>query len=371
MGRALLLTIVLVFADSVSTHGQPPRVHSPIKSDEQVIFFPTAGHLDKDGGHWLLPIHGWIFEPQSELPPHDVMLGLLRRALLLPPDAPETRIFRRRARFFLVDNERGKRIPVDVGGTSHVMSYSGADGHFAGEIRLPAERIDELLRQSAGAARAVACRAVTPPGDQRTFVGRVYLPAPTGISVVSDIDDTVKVSNVRDPEELLRNTFLRDFQAVPGMAKWYRQWQGRGAAFHYVSSSPYQLYVPLAQFLTNESFPEGSVHLKQFRWKDTSFLNLFASPLETKPKAIAPLLKAFPQRQFVLIGDSAEKDPEVYGLLARQFANQVLHIYIRNVTDESADTVRFRRAFEGLPADRWTLFKDPTTLRLPETVKAP
>jgi phosphatidate phosphatase APP1 len=34
----------------------------------------------------------------------------------------------------------------------------------------------------------------------------------TGVSVISDIDDTVKTSNVVDRSDLLANTFLRPFQ---------------------------------------------------------------------------------------------------------------------------------------------------------------
>jgi Ca-activated chloride channel family protein len=44
---------------------------------------------------------------------------------------------------------------------------------------------------------------VLAPGDPRSFVGEAQLVPPRGVSVVSDIDDTIKVSNVQDKKALL------------------------------------------------------------------------------------------------------------------------------------------------------------------------
>jgi Phosphatidate phosphatase APP1, catalytic domain len=69
-------------------------------------------------------------------------------------------------------------------------------------------------------------------------VGRVYLSQPTSVPplvLVSDIDDTIKVSNVSKKELLLENTFFREFRAVPGMSSLYRRWaRQRPLILHYV-----------------------------------------------------------------------------------------------------------------------------------------
>ena len=39
-------------------------VESPIKSDEEVVFFPTVAH--RVGDAWVVAIHGWIFEPEED-----------------------------------------------------------------------------------------------------------------------------------------------------------------------------------------------------------------------------------------------------------------------------------------------------------------
>ena len=147
--------------------------------------------------------------------------------------------------------------------------------------------------------------------------------------------------------------------------KRYRQWADAGLAFHYVSSSPWQLYEPLASFLSDTGFPEGSLDLRLFRIKDRTALNLGADSLTTKPPVIEQLLQAYPERRFILVGDSGERDPEVYALIARKYPAQILRIFIRDVTGEPADAARYTECFRDLPADLWQLFDDPQTLILP------
>jgi phosphatidate phosphatase APP1 len=143
------------------------------------------------------------------------------------------------------------------------------------------------------------------------------------------------------------------------MAPLYRKLADRGAVFHYVSSSPWQLYPPLRRFFDSSGLPVGSFHLRSFRLKDESFLNLFKSSRETKPGVIEALLAAFPRRDFVLVGDSGEADPEIYGDVARRYPGRVRAILIRNVTGERADDPRFGDgAFRALPLDQWLLFED-------------
>jgi phosphatidate phosphatase APP1 len=62
------------------------------------------------------------------------------------------------------------------------------------------------------------------------------------------------------------------------------------------------------------------------------------------------------------VGDSGERDPEIYGGLARTFPDQVSSILIRNVTDQSADDPRYRDAFRGVPRERWRIFDDAAEL---------
>ena len=202
--------------------------------------------------------------------------------------------------------------------------------------------------------------------DKRAFVGQVWLLDETSVSVISDIDDTIKITEVRDRSATLRNTFLREFQAVAGMAELYQTLaRSNRATFHYVSASPWQLYRPLAEFVRDHGFPAGTFHLRDFRIRDGSFLAALLSPEHYKPGVIRPLLERFPQRRFVLVGDSGEKDPEIYGALARQFPDQIAGIWIRDVTGETPAAPRYQQAFTNVPPTRWRVFKEPTEITRP------
>lgn len=338
-------------------------VTSRIKPDEKSVFFPGCAHLDVDRNTWTVPIHGVIFEPSEDSVRRNLAVAALRGWLDIQPDTPEARTFDRRARLFMVDHERGKRVSVRIGQRRYELGPSGANGHFRGTVQLAAADARRLLQQQQASDGWISFQAITPSDDQRRFTGRVQLIGRWGWSLISDVDDTIKVTEVRDRKAMLANTFLREFKPVAGMAELYRDLARRGVVFHYVSGSPWQLYGPLADFRRTQGFPEGSFHLKHFRLTDSSVLNLLGSQQGHKLAAIEPILAAFPGRRFILIGDSGEQDPEIYGKIARRHGDQIAAICIRNVTGESAEGKRFQDAFEGIQPYRWTLFHRPEELR--------
>ena len=131
--------------------------------------------------------------------------------------------------------------------------------------------------------------------------------------------------------------------------------------FHYVSASPWQLAEPLLEMMSAHRFPRGSLHLRDFRLADVGSLNKLANA-NSKKAAIARLLSEFPKRRFLLFGDSGEQDPELYGEFARKHPQQVLGIFIHNVSKKKPDAKRFREAFRGLKGMRWRVFSDPGDL---------
>ncbi|MEX0711233.1 MAG: phosphatase domain-containing protein [Pirellulales bacterium] len=335
---------------------------SEIERDERVVFFHTCGWFDAETQTWQVPIHGWIFEPEEASRKRAFVRRLFQRKMSLDPAGPERARYKARASAFLVDNEEGKEVQIVLGGRAYKMEESGENGHFFGKLSLSPAEADQLAVPGAGPSRWLSYSALTRPGDQRVFAGHVALVEPEGFSVISDIDDTIKISNVRDQQMLLRNTFLRRFEPVPGMAELYKGWATAGAAFHYVSGSPWQLYVPMAEFHERSGFPRGSFHMRPFRLRDARNREVWSSPDELKRLAVEPLLESYPGRHFICVGDSGERDPEIYGSLARRFPDRIRAVCIRNVSGESADDVRYARAFEGVSRDRWRLFDDPAEL---------
>jgi phosphatidate phosphatase APP1 len=189
---------------------------------------------------------------------------------------------------------------------------------------------------------------------------------PDGITVISDIDDTIKISHSYDRTRLLRHTFLKPFAPVPGMADRYRRWAEREQVdVVYLSNSPWQLYVPLQRFMARAGFPAGPVDLLRVQLDDERLFNLFDSPTEKKLSRIQTYLRRYPNRTFVLIGDSGEADPEIYGTVARQHPDQVRAIFIRRVRGgHDVNRDRFQEAFHQVPEKTWTVFDDPAEMTI-------
>lgn len=333
---------------------------SDIKRDESVLFFETWAWHDQENRQWVVPIHGWIFEPERDSITRKALLDAVSDILDVDESAHRDAeaILRERGRWFIVDNERGKRISVRLAGDVYDLPPSEPNGHFQAVLRVPDRSLNRLTTRPAAGADWLRFEAVLPPGDERAFTGAALLAAPTGLSVVSDIDDTIRVSRVSDPEAAVEKALLQPFEAVNGMSDVYQQWEKAGASFHWISESPWQFYVPLREFMAQQGFPNGTFALKPFRLKDTSLLNLFDDPVESKPAKIEPLLKRFPRRRFIFVGDSGQKDPEIYGDLARRYPDQVVGVFIREVTDQSADAVRYEAAFRGIPQSAWQVFRE-------------
>jgi len=328
------------------------QVH--LKRDERIVFYPTIAQRMPGGPAWRVEIRGHVFELEKR----GLLTAALREALELKDvemTSSEEKIINERARLFLVDHERGKEIYVRFGLKSLAVGKSKEDGTFAGELR--------LTDSEAGGSPRITFEAALPWGKSRMFQGEAFKLDETGFSVVSDFDDTIKITEVQNRHAMLRNTFLREFVPVPGMAEFYQALaRSNHAQFHYVSASPWQLYEPLSDFVNVHGFPRGTFALKEFRWKNRTFLSLSSSPEKYKPGVIEPLLKRFPQRRFILIGDSGERDPEIYAALARKFPRQIIRIYIRDVSAEPLTSARYQKLLAGLPADLLIVFCTPVEL---------
>ncbi len=190
--------------------------------------------------------------------------------------------------------------------------------------------------------------AVTTPiedGESASGTGRVIKPAAKApFSVISDIDDTILVSGLTEGLTAVKQTLLRDANtrsAVRGMASLYRG-LARGVpgrtgarkpapAFFYVSTGSWSFYEMLQQFIQLRAFPQGPMFLTD--WGPTERY-LRRSGAEHKRVAIRRLFEAYPDTQFVLIGDSGQRDPLTYEEMAREFPGRVMGILIRQVGSE-------------------------------------
>lgn len=319
-----------------------------LQAEHQVVLFPTIGYRSADGRGWNVHIHGDVFSHKPIGLGKKFLLKLLQRVMKAPAGAFESELFRHRIQRFLASDEPGKRIAVKVGDAIHVLpKRTRRNGHFVGTLRLHDDVIAPLVTECSSAHRQLSLDICTADGAGLGLRGTVHLLEPTGVSVISDIDDTLKHSHVMCRRTLLANTFLREFEPIVGMAQVFQAWEAQGAAFHYVSSCPWQLYPHLQGLFGASGFPSGSFHLRAFRLRDHLLRKLLLRR-PGKAAVIHSLLRTFPRRKFILIGDSVEADPEIYGAAARTFPQQVERIYIRTLPGSKNDPNRYAAAFRGL-----------------------
>ncbi|MCJ1404670.1 hypothetical protein MMC11_007896 [Xylographa trunciseda] len=160
----------------------------------------------------------------------------------------------------------------------------------------------------------------------------VLITEPTGISLISDIDDTIKHSAIGSgAKEIFRNTFIRDLGdlTVEGVKEWYNKLFEMEVKLHYVSNAPWQLYPVLVSYFALAGLPPGSFHLKQY----TGMLQgIFEPVAERKKGTLNRIMSDFPERRFILVGDSGEADLELYTDVVLAHPGRVLGIFIRDVT---------------------------------------
>jgi phosphatidate phosphatase APP1 len=120
----------------------------------------------------------------------------------------------------------------------------------------------------------------------------------------------------------------------PGVAVLYQALEkgGDGAQrnpIYYVSSSPWNIHDLIAEFLDLQNIPLGPICLRDW---DVDVDALTSSRLKRhKEPLIREIMDATDPLRFILIGDTSQKDPEIYREIVKAYPNRILAIYIRNV----------------------------------------
>ena len=336
-----------------------------LPAEEQVEFFPCDAWLDTEHDVWTVPVHAVVFEPERNASARRVLLAAVAMQLHLPPSSPGDPIFQQRAAAFLPDREQEVRLLVRVAGQPVRLPPSGKDGHVHGEAEIPGAVVRVLPPDQ---QQWLSIPIVLPSGAPPRDAGCARLLPPEGLSVISDVGDTVVVSEAQDRKRLLRRIFLEPLEAVPGMAELYTAAAEQGAAFHYLSSGPWQLHEPLTAFLRTAGFPRGSLLLRELDAQKVEPVDWFDDEPSQKRTAIMTIAARWPLRRLILVGDSGAHDPELYGEAARFWPDRVERILIHDVTGEARDAARYKAAFRDVPPERWTLFKQASEL---ESLRAP
>jgi phosphatidate phosphatase APP1 len=196
----------------------------------------------------------------------------------------------------------------------------------------------------------------------------VLTPPPQAtFGVVSDLDDTVVRTDVANRLRMFRELFLGNARTrLPfhGVAAFYRALhrgpEGRRLnPLFYVSSSPWNLYDLLLEFLEHRDIPVGPLFLRDW---GVSEHELLPTATAHKRGVIRQILETYPAMPFILIGDSGQEDPEIYRDVVRGYPSRILAVYIRNVTPAPLRVGTIRQLAEEVKEAGSTLVLSDDTL---------
>ena len=194
--------------------------------------------------------------------------------------------------------------------------------------------------------------------------------ASEGFGIISDIDDTIKMTTSPDPKGILQSTFADIPKTTTGMPEFYKVLNETltKPAWFYLSASPYPLYPFLHEFL-DQNYPPGTMVLRDASWMTFAGLiqSLTVGVKAYKTDRIEKIHTWLPQRHFICIGDSTQSDPEAYAEMYAKYPEWIKAIYIRKVVDAPNMELknkpqRFRDAFAHVPDNVWRVFVDPKEL---------
>jgi phosphatidate phosphatase APP1 len=184
-----------------------------------------------------------------------------------------------------------------------------------------------------------------PEAPRLDSAGLVLVPPPTArFGVISDLDDTVIRTDATRLIPMLRRTLLENARTrlpFPGVAQFYGGLHlgddGNDAnPVFYVSSSPWNLYGVLTEFLEHQQIPLGPLMLRDWGISERGVLPRGHG--EHKLGAIRQIMDCYPTMPFILIGDSGQEDPEIYRDVVHEYQGRVIAVYIRNVSTDPART---------------------------------
>ncbi|KAI8913895.1 hypothetical protein DFJ77DRAFT_511188 [Powellomyces hirtus] len=422
--------------------GSVLREHTAEGSERAVqaaTSFAVPGPIEEGHDkHWLVNVKGWIYGTREQSKRRKILLSLSRRFLASSSvDAAAGTRHDERAGLFLATSMRDVKVRVAIAGlapSENLLSLkrrassknlaealeneeeieqdecqaldwealkttapgitltTDASGFFSGTIELPADLVEQWRKTQSpttvdhDSVRAVAFKVDDP--DLHSLCS-IELISPKGVTLISDVDDTIKDSSVHEGRMAAINAALfAEAKEVDGMADAYNFLRAKRVSVHYVSAGPYQLYPMLSTFLKSSKFPLGSLNLRNVWEKD------HMSSRAYKHKVITRIFQDFPDRRFILVGDSGESDIETFAGLYSVAPDRIIKIFIRDVNSHkhpalpkarsfplrSRDSptsgtpsspmdplinplvARMRGVYEALRRDAWSLFKLPEAI---------
>jgi phosphatidate phosphatase APP1 len=208
-----------------------------------------------------------------------------------------------------------------------VESVTDEEGYF--QIRLQPATVDSAAWQEI---------SLQLPDFNVTAMAHVLVPpADAAFGVISDIDDTIVRTNATSLLGTVRSVINNAAARLPfeGIAELYRALHAGRNPIFYVSSSPWNLYELLDDFMAINGIPQAPMFLQD--WGIDEATLILQPHTDYKLAQIRTLLDYYPDLKFVLIGDSGQHDPEIYLRVIQSHPDRILAVFIRDVTPDLRD----------------------------------
>jgi phosphatidate phosphatase APP1 len=189
---------------------------------------------------------------------------------------------------------------------------------------------------------------VVPRQGEVSATGEVIIPRDSAECViVSDLDDTVVRSHAFNFWEnwktlVLNNAYTRTpFAGIPAFYRALSRGSSGDAQnpIFYLSSSMWNVYDMFVDFMEINNIPKGVLFLIDVGIDREKFIS--PGHRAHKIAEIKSLIELYPKLPFILIGDSGQKDAEIYAEIARDYPEHIAAIYIRDVSqDERRQEIR-------------------------------
>lgn len=187
-----------------------------------------------------------------------------------------------------------------------------------------------------------------------------YLVPSRGLSIISDIDDILRVTEIYQPKQGLLNSFARPFVPWKNMPDIYANWSRSipDFHFHYLTTTPEQVTRNYMDFIY-KTYPGGSFDTRPLNFSDVS------ATLSIRKFLLEKIFATFPERKFVLVADTSNSDVmNDYPLMLQEHPSQVQCIFLRNTSaTDSGDKFPYdTKGFKDLDANKYMFFTVPDDL---------
>ncbi len=241
------------------------------------------------------------------------------------------------------------------------------EGYF--ELSLPAAPVP--VGQADTGWRAVDLELIEPVAEgaeAARAVGKVLVPSVDAqFGVISDIDDTIVKTGATNMLRHVRTVLLNSAATRSpfiGVSAFYRALACGTAGrpvnpVFYVSSSPWNLFDLFSDYLRLQDIPDGPIILRDFMLEPGGWFKVGHD--EHKTGVIEGLLMRYPELEWILIGDSGQRDAIIYRNIVERHPGRVLAVYMRDVSRRTTNCEAWQAAQDIAGLGPEVVF-DPQTL---------